>query len=119
MQQILSFPSSLNGVGICVKDVPFTTDVGIINLHPTKGTKWNAYITRKYFDSYGMSSTEKLSKFVLKRKGSRLNSGNKIWGSRQKKTFFIAALCLHKIYSTKYLGMGFKPAVLTLYNPMI
>ena len=36
-QQILS-SLSLNSVGTYSKDGPFTTDVGIVDIHPTKGT---------------------------------------------------------------------------------
>ena len=31
------------------------TDIGIINLHPSKGTHWVCYINQIYFDSYGCS----------------------------------------------------------------
>ena len=34
----------LDNVGIYVQNGPFSSDVGIVNLHPTKGTHWFAYI---------------------------------------------------------------------------
>ena len=37
IQQVLSSLSS-NDVGIYLRDGPFKTDIGIINLHPSKGT---------------------------------------------------------------------------------
>ena len=43
--QILSC-LSLSDMGICLKDGPFTTDVGIVTLHPTNGTHWVAYISQ-------------------------------------------------------------------------
>ena len=48
----------LNNVGIHLRDGPFRSDIGIINLHPTKGTHWVAYITENYFGSYGRSLIE-------------------------------------------------------------
>ena len=49
--QVLSYLSS-NKVGIYLRDGPFSSDIGIVNLHPTKGTHWVCYINEKYFDSY-------------------------------------------------------------------
>ena len=31
---------SLNDVGVYFRDGPFGSDVGIVNLHPSKGTHW-------------------------------------------------------------------------------
>ena len=39
--------------GIYMRDDKFTTDSGIVNLHPTKGTYWVMFINEHYFDSYG------------------------------------------------------------------
>ena len=52
IQQILS-SSSLNDVGIHLRDGPFEIDIGIFTLHPFQGTDWAAYNNRNYFDSYG------------------------------------------------------------------
>ena len=30
----------LNDVGICLRDGPFLGDIGVVNLHPSKGTHW-------------------------------------------------------------------------------
>ena len=38
IQQILS-SLSLNNVGIYLRDGPFKSDIGIVNLHPSKGTR--------------------------------------------------------------------------------
>ena len=51
IQQILS-SLSLNNVGINLRDGPFIFDIGIVNLHPSKGTHWVCYINENYFDSY-------------------------------------------------------------------
>ena len=52
IQQILS-SLSLNDVGIYLRGGPFEFDIGIVNLHPSKGTHWVSYINENYFDSYG------------------------------------------------------------------
>ena len=43
----------LNSTGIYMRDAKFTTDSGIVNLHPTKGTPWVMFSDKFYFDSYG------------------------------------------------------------------
>ena len=43
----------LNNVGIYLRDGPFESDKGIVNLHTSKGTHWVCYIDEYYFDSYG------------------------------------------------------------------
>ena len=68
IQNILS-SLSLNDVGIYLRDGPFSSDIGIVNLHPSKGTHWVCYINENYFDSYGCVSPKKLSKFIIKRNG--------------------------------------------------
>ena len=41
-------------------------DVGMVNLHPNRGTHWVCYINEIYFDSYGCSPPKNLSKFIIK-----------------------------------------------------
>ena len=67
-QNILS-SLSLSGVGIYLRDGPFSSDVEIVNLDASKGTHWVAYINEKFFNSYGCSP-QKLSEFMIKRNGS-------------------------------------------------
>ena len=57
----------LDNVGIYLRDDLFKSDVGIVNLHPSKGTHWVCYINENYFDSYGVVCPKKLSKFIIKR----------------------------------------------------
>ena len=38
---------SLNDVGISLRNGPFSTDVGIVNLHESRGNHWVAYINDK------------------------------------------------------------------------
>ena len=110
IQNILS-SLSLNDVGIFLRDGPFSSDIGIVNLHPSKGTHWVCYINGNYFDSYGCSPPKKLSKFIIKRNGYCLYSEYQI----QKNDSFCASYCLYIIYLTKIVGVDFKSAVLNLY----
>ena len=68
IQQVLN-SIGLNIVGIYSRDAPFSSDSGIVNLHPSKGTHWVCCINENYFDSYGCSPPKKLSKFIKKRNG--------------------------------------------------
>ena len=43
IQQIL-LSLGLNDIGIYLQDGPFESDIGIVKLHPTKGTHWVCYI---------------------------------------------------------------------------
>ena len=56
-------------VGIYLRDGPFSSDIGIVNLHPSKGTHWVLYINENYFDSYACVCPKKLSKFIIKQNG--------------------------------------------------
>ena len=110
IQQVLN-SFGLNNVGIYSRDGPFSSDIGILNSHPSKGTHWVTYINENYFDSYGCDSPKKLSKFIIKRIGYCLYSENHL----QKNDSYCASYCLYIIYLTKALGIDFKPAVLNLY----
>ena len=110
IQQVLN-SFGLNKVGIYLRDGPFSSDVGIVNLHPSKGTHWVTYINENYFDSYGCASPKKLSKFIINRNEYCLYSEYQI----QKNDSFCASYCLYIIYLTKTLGIDFKSAVLNLY----
>ena len=110
IQQVLSSLSS-NDVGILLRDGPFESNIGIVNLHPSRGTHWVCYINENYFDSYGIICPKKLSKFIIKQNGYCLYSEYQI----QKNDSFCASYCLYIIYLTKVLGIDFKSAVLNLY----
>ena len=90
IQQILSC-LGLSDIGIYLRDGLFSTDVGIVNLHPLKGTHWVCYINENYFDSYGCVCPKKLSKFIIKRNGYCLYSEYKI----QKNDSYCASYCLY------------------------
>ena len=110
IQQILS-SLSLNNVGIYLRDRPFESDIGIVILHPSKGTHWVCYINENYFDSYGCVCPKKLSIFIIRGNGYCLYSEYQI----QKNSSFCASYCLYIIYLTKVEGIDFKSAVLNLY----
>ena len=114
IQQVLS-SLSLNDVGIYLRDGPFESDIGIVNLHPFRGSHWVCYINEKYFDSYGITPPKKLSKFIIKRNGYCLFSEYQI----QKNNSYCVSYCLYIIYLVKVLGIDFKSAVLNLYYQMI
>ena len=114
IQQVLS-SLSLNDVGIYLRDGPFESDIGIVNLHPSKGTQWVCYINENYFDSYGIVCPKKLSKSIIKRNGFCLYSEYQI----QKNDSYCASYCLYIIYLTKVKGLDFKNSVLNLYYQMI
>ena len=89
IQQVLS-SLSLNDVWIFLRDGPFKSDVGIVNLHPSKRTLCVCYINENYFNSYGCVCPKKLSKFIIKRNGDCLYSEYQI----QKNDSFCASFCL-------------------------
>ena len=72
-------------VGIYLRDGPFSTDIGVVNLHPSKGSHWVCYLNENYFDSYGSVCPKKLSKFIIKQNGYCLYSEYQI----QKKIVFV------------------------------
>ena len=94
IKQILS-SLYLKDVGICLSDGPFTTDVGIVTLHPRKGTHWVVYTQQNFFGSYGVSSPHKLSKYIMKRNGCCFYSEYKIQGLRRESDSYCAAYCLY------------------------
>ena len=110
IQKVLS-SLSLNDVGIFLRDEPFKSDIGVVNLHPSKGSHWICYRNENYFDSYGCVPPKKLSKFIIKRNGFCLYSEYQI----QRDDSYCASFCLYIIYLTKVLGIDFKSAVLNLY----
>ena len=60
---------SLNDVGIYLGDGPFSSDIGIVNLHLPKGTHWVCFINEICFDTIGCVCPKKLSKLNIERIG--------------------------------------------------
>ena len=113
-QNILSsLPSS--DVGIHLRNSPFEPDIGIVILHPSKGTHWVAYINENYFDSYDCAPPNKPSSVIIKRNGYCLYSDYKL----QNLDSFCAAYCLYIIFLTKGVVKHFKSAVLNPYYQTI
>ena len=102
-------------VGIYLSDGSFSSDLGIVNLHPSKGTHWVIYIHENYFDSYWITPPRKLSKFIIKRYGHCLYSEFKIQGLTNKRDYYGATYVLYILYLTNMLGIDFKSTVLNLY----
>ena len=95
----------LNSTGIYMRDAKFTTDSGIVNLHPTKGTHWVVFVTEFYFDSYGCPPPTNILNHIKK----GIYSEYQI----QKNDSSCAAYCLYVLYLTNTIG--FKNALLNLY----
>ena len=114
IQQVLN-SIGLNNVAIYLRDGPFESDIGIVNLHPSKGSHWVFYVNENYFDSYGCSPPNKLCKYIIKRNGYCLFSEYKIQSLTNKPDSYCGSYCLYVIYLTKVLSIDFKSAVLNLY----
>ena len=81
-------------VGIYLRDGIFSTNCGIVNLHPSRGTHWVLYIKDCYFDSYGRPPPKKLLKYLKNKHKKCTYSEYQI----QKKIVF--ALVIVYIYFT-------------------
>ena len=92
IQKVLSSLGS-NDVGIYLRDGLFECDIGIVNLHQSKGTHWVVYINENYFDSYGCAPPKKLSNIIIKRNGHCLYSEYQI----QKNDSLCASYCLYML----------------------
>ena len=114
IQQVFS-SLSLNDVGIYLRDGPFKSDIGVVNLHPSKGTHWVSYLNENYFVSYSCAALKKLFLFIIKRNGFCLYSEDQI----QKVDSFCASYCLYINYLTKIVGIDFKSTVLNLFYQKI
>ena len=114
IQQVIS-SLFLNDLGIYSRDGTFESDIGIVNLHPAKGTHWVAYMNLNCFDSYGCSPPQKLSNLIIIRNEYCVYSEYKTQGLTNKKVSFCASYCLYLLYLTKVKGSDFKPAVLNFY----
>ena len=117
-QQVLN-SIGLNNVGIYSGDGPFSIDIGIVNLHPSKRTRWICYINENSFDSYGCVCPKKLSNFIIKRNGYCLYSEYKKQGLINKRDFYCGSYSFYIIYLTKVLGIDFETSVLILYYQRI
>ena len=108
----------LKDMGIHLGDGPFSSDLEIVKLHPTKGKNWVVYINENYFDSYGCGPPKRLSKFIIKRYGHCLTSEYKTQGLTDKRDSYCASFCLYINYLTKVEEMVFKSCVFNINYQM-
>ena len=106
-------------VGIDLRDGPFSTDIGIVNLHPPKKTHWVCHLNENSFDSYGCAPPKKLSKFIIKQNGHCLCSEYKIQGMTNKRDSYCGSYNYYILLFKKLIGIDFKSAVLKLYYQML
>ena len=107
----------LDLVDIYLTDQPFLSDVGIVNLHPSKGIHWVAYINENLFlESFVCSPPPKLSKFTTKRNGCCFYSEYKIQSLTNERGSFCDSYPLYVNYLTEILEIEFKNRVLKLYH---
>ena len=89
-------------VQIYLGDGPFSSDIGIVNLHPTKGTHWVCYINEKYFVSNGCAPPQKLSKFFIKRNGYCLYSEYRKRSNRQTRLLLFKFLFVNTSFDKSH-----------------
>ena len=58
IQQVVS-SLGLDDVDIYIREGPFSSDTGVVDLHPFRGTHGVLYINENYFDSYGCAHAKK------------------------------------------------------------
>ena len=84
IQQVLS-SLSLNDGGIYLQDGPISSDIGIVSLHPSKGSHWVCYFNESFSVSYGCVCPKKLYILIIKRNGYCSYSEYKIQGLTNKR----------------------------------
>ena len=99
-------------VGIYLRDDDFSSNFGIFNLHPSKGTHWVCYIKDCYIDSDGCSSPKKILENLKNKHRKCLYSEYQ----NQKNDSYCASHCLYIIHLTKVLAIDFKSVVFSLYS---
>ena len=96
---------------VYMRDDQFTTNSGIVNLHPTKGTHWVLFtegasrLDKFYFDSYGCPPPKNVI--------NQIENGTYSEYQIQKNDSYCAAYCLYVLYLTQTLC--FEKALLNLY----
>ena len=71
----------------------FKTDIRIVNLYPTKGTRWVVYNIQNYFDSYGCSRLKNYLNLIRNGIDIVVNPNEKY----QELVFYCAAYFLYSI----------------------
>ena len=88
----------IDNIGIYFRDGPFSSDIGIVKLPPSKGSHWVLYNNEDYFDSYGCVCPKRLSKIIIKRNRYCSFSDYKTQGLTSKTDSYCASYCLYIIY---------------------
>ena len=83
-----------NEVRIFMRDSNLSGDIGIVNLHPTKGTHWVLFINNYYFDSYGCPSPKNILKYIKFKYDKCIYSEYRT----QKQDSLCASYCLYIIF---------------------
>ena len=91
----------MSDVEIYLRDGSFESDVGFVNLHPTQGTHWAAYLNQNNCCSYGCSPPQKPPSFIIERNGHCFIAEYKLQGLTNKTDSYCAAYCFYIIYLTK------------------
>ena len=52
-------------VGTYLRNGPFSNNIGIVKLHPFRGTHWVCYLNENYLDSFGCVCPKKLAKLNI------------------------------------------------------
>ena len=91
--QVLS-SLSLSDLSIYLRDGPFESDIEMVNLHPSEGTQWVAYVNGNYFDSCGCVCPKKPSRITIKRNGCCLYFDFKMQSLTNKRHSYFASYCL-------------------------
>ena len=97
-------------VGIFWRDANFSTNYGILNLHPSKGPHWVCYTKKCYFGSNGCPPPTKFRNYIKNKHGKCIYSEYQT----QKNHSFCGSFCLYIICLIKVVGIDFKSAVLNL-----
>ena len=92
----------LCGVKINLGDGPFSSGIGIGNLHASKGTYWFAYFNQDYFDSCGCSPPNKLSRFFRKRNGNCFFLKIQYKVGQVKRLFSFSLLFIYDLFEQIY-----------------
>ena len=89
------------------RDHALTTNSGIVNLYPTKGTHWVMFVDTFYIDSYGCQPPVNVM--------NQINRGIYSEYQIQKNDSYCAVVlyCLYVLYPTQ--GMGLQNAVFISY----
>ena len=103
-----------------MRDSNLSGDIGIVNLHPIKGTHWVLFINNYYFDSYGCTPPKNTLRYIKSKYDKCIYSEYRI----QKRDSLCASYCLyyiflyHKLDSASPMmskGQRFEKAVMNLY----